>query len=243
VAEGALGLRKPVDNLHSELYPIRRLTLQELREPTPVIIGVNWYTNFDRYVTKKDGIVTSHWVGLDANLGSVRGGHCVCLKPPKLTDPTSWWRFYDQGEEGACVGFGSVRAMSLCNRKRYSGNALYRKAQEIDDWDDTPPEEGTSVRAACDVLRTLGAAPVVRGVEEAFSELEGILANRWTSKVEEIAWCLSPDDNGALVLNLGYVTFLNSWGETGYPHLTRMPLEVLQRLLNEDGEATIFTDR
>jgi hypothetical protein len=41
---------------------------------------------------------------------------------------------------------------------------------------------------------------------------------------------------------LNYVDILNSWGR-GYPHLVRMPVTVLDRLLREDGEMTLVTDR
>ena len=41
---------------------------------------------------------------------------------------------------------------------------------------------------------------------------------------------------------LDYVDVLNSWGR-GYPHLTRMPAKVLERLWKEDGEVGIVTDR
>ena len=41
---------------------------------------------------------------------------------------------------------------------------------------------------------------------------------------------------------LDFVDVLNSWGR-GYPHLTRMPAKVLERLWKEDGEVGIVTDR
>jgi hypothetical protein len=40
----------------------------------PVTIGVNWYTNFDK-PTSKDG---NWWIG-QGELGSIRGGHAVCI--------------------------------------------------------------------------------------------------------------------------------------------------------------------
>jgi hypothetical protein len=246
MTERPLGMRKPTDNLHVELYPVRRRTLEDLRKPTPVLFGTNWYSAFDRPLEIKNaqGKVTSYWIGKGTSWGRVRGGHCYCIKPPKLVDLIAWWEFYDQGEEGACVGFGSARMMSLLNRHRYAGEAIYNLAQRIDEWDDTPPEEGTSVRAGCDVLRTLGAPTVLRGKVGEMSVEEGIKENRWVQTVEDIAWCLSPEDNGASILNRGYITMLNSWGRSGFPHLTNMPLEAAERLvIAEGGEGAIVTDR
>lgn len=40
----------------------------------PISIGVNWYTGFDKPV--KQG--TEDWIGV-GDLGTVRGGHCVCV--------------------------------------------------------------------------------------------------------------------------------------------------------------------
>jgi hypothetical protein len=41
---------------------------------TPVVLGVNWYTNFDKPVKKG----SEWWVG-EGDLGPRRGGHAVCL--------------------------------------------------------------------------------------------------------------------------------------------------------------------
>jgi hypothetical protein len=41
---------------------------------------------------------------------------------------------------------------------------------------------------------------------------------------------------------LGAVPVLNSWG-TNYPHRVWMPDDVLARLIKEDGEVAIPTDR
>jgi hypothetical protein len=41
---------------------------------------------------------------------------------------------------------------------------------------------------------------------------------------------------------MGAVRFLNSWGRS-YPRRVWMPYETLQRLLDEDGEATMVVDR
>ena len=157
---------------------------------------------------------------------------------PGVVDHTAWWRYYDQGEEGACVGFASSRMMTLLNRERYDGFALYHQAQRIDEW---PGEDydGTSVRAALDVLRDFG--PYDRkGVQDV---ADGVAVNRWATSVEDIAACLAPADQGQRILDHDYVDVLNSWGED-YPHYVRLPLEALRRLVfSEDGDATVVTDR
>ena len=121
-------------------------------KPTPVVIGVNWYVEFDEPVKDAEG---HYWIARDAKLTKVRGGHCVCLKPKGHSDPDAWWDFYNQGSEGACVGFGISRLASQLNRKLYDGFWLYHEAQKIDEW---PGEDydGTSVRAGLDILRKRG---------------------------------------------------------------------------------------
>lgn len=236
MADQPLGRRIPTDWRHVERYPIRLLTDTQT-QPTgvPVALGINWYTAFDR----PELINGRYWVGRDPNnLGSIRGGHCVCIKPSTLTDPLDWWAAMDQGNEGACVDFGSTRMMMLMNRRRYVPFWLYRAAQAIDEWDDTPPEEGTSVRAAMDVLRTVGHRRLFRGVEYAPSLAEGISANRWATTVDQVLDCLG----GTFERRIGGVGFLNSWGRD-YPHIVYMPLETLRRVLDEYGEASIITDR
>jgi hypothetical protein len=67
---------------------------------------------------------------------------------------------------------------------------------------------------------------------------EGIAANRWATRVEQVMDALkSPASE-----RMGAVRVLNSWGRDGYPHRVWMPLETLQRLLDEEGEATVVTD-
>jgi hypothetical protein len=164
----------------------------------------------------------------------VRGGHCVCLKPKGSNDPDAWWDFYNQGEEGACVGFGISRLASQLNRKTYDGFWLYHEAQKVDEW---PGEDydGTSVRAGLDILRKRGHCVVKDGKTALEALGEGIKANRWARSVDDVLTTLGYD-------GLDYVDVLNSWGRS-YPHLTRMPATVLERLWKEDGEVGLVTDR
>lgn len=77
-----------------------------------------------------------------------------------------YWRI-DQGPDGACVGFGwTVEAMSLpvlvrpkpytlagCNAFAYD---RYHRAQQLDEFRDTPPAEGSSVNGGAKAMRELG---------------------------------------------------------------------------------------
>jgi hypothetical protein len=223
-----LGRRAPTDWAHVDRYPLMAAVAPE--KPTPVVIGVSWYENFDE--PQQDS--RRHWWVGRGPLGRVRGGHCVCLKPRGAVDLTAWWHFYDQGVEGSCVGFGCSRMMSLLNRRRYDARWLYEQAQLVDEWSDTPPEEGTSVRAGLDILRTRGhkRSGSTRYMPD---PAEGIAANRWARSIDDVLSVLGYD-------GLDYVDILNRWN-VDYPHLTRMPAETLQRLFEEDGEFGVVTDR
>jgi hypothetical protein len=228
-----LGRRTPTDFEHVEKYPITALPVIPKR--TPVAIGVNWYPAFDNPVK---GSQSAYWVNEIPGHQAPRGGHCVCLLPQGWEDPVAWWIYYNQVNEGKCVGEGCSRMMSLLNRKRYDPTWLWNEAKKVDEWPDTNPgdDNGTSVRAACDVLRTKGHVPYRKGAYLSKPILsEGISANRWATKADQVLELLG-------IPTLDYVRFLNSWG-TGYPHITRMPATTLQRLLDEDGEACIVTDR
>jgi hypothetical protein len=195
----------------------------------PVVLGVSWFTNFDNPQQDSTG---RYWIGR-GNLGSIRGGHAIMVKSVQ-PDAATWWAYYNQGAEGACVGFSCSRMMSHYNRARYQARWLYHEAQKVDPW---PGENysGTSVSAACDVLRTVGhklenrLAPWIS---------QGITANRWITTVDQIHQTIGLP----LADKLGAVPLLNSWG-TGYPRVVWLPDQVLARLLDEDGECVVVTDR
>lgn len=231
-----LGLRPPADDRHLLRYPLTAGTVPS--KPTPAVLGIAWYSGFDAPARDEVG---HYWIGRGGNWGHVRGGHAICVKPPALRDPVRSWAFYDQGQEGACVGFACCRMMSLLNAvpgsvERYDGAWLYHEAQRIDEW---PGESysGTSLRAGLDVLRAQGPVRLFRGKPYGPHADDGVEANRWATSVEDVVACLHQP------ASLGYVTLCNSWGRTGYPHFVRLPLEALDRLLREDGEAVIPTDR
>lgn len=231
-----LGRRTPTDFAHVEKYPLT--AMEVIPQDVPVAIGINWYDNFDAPVAYADDAQSYKWIGLDKeNLGNVRGGHCVCLLPKGMPDRASWYTFYNQGQEGACVGFGCSRMMSLLNRKEYDAWWLWERAKMVDEWDDTNPGDanGTSVRAACDILRKQGHVPIRKGRSGVVAKADGIKTNRWATDVDQILHALGTP-------TWDHVRILNSWGED-YPRVTRMPAETLQRLLDEDGEACLVTDR
>lgn len=203
-----------------------------------------------------------------------------------------WWKDHDQGQEGSCVGFGCSAMMSITNHEqrrattgqdityRYACHWLYEEAQLVDEWTDTPPEEGTSVNAACQILRARGHRRVQRGVIGPESTVSGITAYRWAQTSDEIRaaiwaglavsigvnWYSNFDDpvsfGGELWIGrsgLGFVRgghcvclyrfsdrreafrLMNSWG-ADYPPVW-VPYDVVERLISEQGEAVVITDR
>jgi hypothetical protein len=260
MAEPGLGRRVPTDFEHVEKYPLRMLIADPLDElvvpPKSVEVG----------------------------LGLPR-----------------YWKTWDQGSEGACVGFGSSVMMAVTNTRQYwLANKttqqfkydpwwLYNEAQLVDEWDDTPPEEGTSVRAACRVLQDKGHCRIFNNVSNPADLAQGISAYRWATTVDEMRaaifaqraisigvnwytafdsagitewngeYWIGLDSNNKPKTNLGSIRgghctgifrmsdrrqafkFMNSWGDT-YPPMW-IPYSVMQKLLDEDGEAAVIVDR
>jgi hypothetical protein len=247
---GPLGRRPPTDDLHLRKWSLTAETMPTV--PTPVVLGVWWDHSYDRPKRDRDG---SWWIGREPLTG-IRGGHSFVLKPPKITDLTSWWAYFDQKDEGACVSFACNRMQALNNRKQFDPWPAYRWMQLNDEFSDTPPEGGTSTRAGMDCLRTQGLWRVRAGKTSGPFLSEGISENRWCRSTEELAACLSPADNGASVLNAGYVEMLNSWGKPatmpagdvwtsdGFPHITRIPIDHVDLIVfRSDGEATLAIDK
>lgn len=232
-----LGRRVPTDWEHVDKYPLTALPQADRPVGVPVIIGINWYSDFD---TPEKDASGRWWVAKGGIKGSVRGGHCVCLKPGVLTDPKTWYIFYDQLAEGKCVGEGESRAMSLLNRVRYDATWLWHQARLTDEWTDNDDlsdnDQGTSVRAGLEILKTVGHKRAKEFAEP--NGNDGISAYRWATNVDDVLKTLAMP----LAVKLGAVPFLNSWG-TYYPHITWMPGEVLARLQDEYGEIAIITDR
>jgi len=227
-AEHRLGWREPEKRDYETVYALD--TFGALEQPSPVVIGIKWHDAFDRPVKDSDG---SWWVGR-GELGGARGGHCVCLKPPSMTDLPGAWQHYNQGREGACVGFGVSRAATLFNKPElFNGFSLYHKAQKRDEW---PGESysGTSVEAGLNTLRLDGAWTVRAGVTRGPVKVFGIRSFGWVKDGDGVL--------KAMQSRLDYVEFLNSWG-MGYPNVVRMPVSVLDVLLQQGGEAGVPVDR
>lgn len=189
---------------------------------------------------------------------------------------------YDQQKEGACVGFSSSWMMSILNRRFYDARWLWNKAKERDEWPETNPGDnnGTSVRAAMDVLRVIGHVRIFRSECQEPCLQDGIMENRWAVSADQVRTAIAAGIPVTLGINwyenfdrpvkrdgrywigdgdlgrirgghavcvyrasdkLQAVGIVNSWGMS-YP-LALMPYSVLERLLREEGEATLVTDR
>jgi hypothetical protein len=232
--ERPLGRLEPTDFRHVMKYGLTAETIPD--KPTPVIAGTNWHSDFDTPVWDDRG---RFWiVGKDPNnLGRIRGGHCYCFKPDALKDNAAWWSYYDQGQEGACVGFGISRAMALLNRKRYDAPWLYHEAKLIDEWQGED-YDGTSVRAGLDVVRERGHRRVTRFGVKDVALSEGIIRNRWAESIDDFVAAM----HSPRYLTLGRSPFANSWGKA-YPHTVWMPLATVDKLLQDGGELAVIYDR
>lgn len=133
----------------------------------------------------------------------------------RLEIPYQYRERYDQGAEGACVGFSLSWAMSIFNRHFYDAGALYHAAQLIDPWPETPPEEGTSVEAGATVLMTQGHWRFVHGVTKAVALFEGIKEFRHAASVDELRTAISIGSPFVLGINW-YANFDRPvWGDFG----------------------------
>lgn len=226
----ALGRRRPSDWRHVERYPVTAVPRAAVAG-TSGVLGINWYSEFD--YPERDG--TRYWIGR-SDLGSIRGGHAICARAYGAVDLTSWWEFYDQGREGSCVGFSCARVQTLNNRQRFAARDLYAAAQLADEYSDTPPAEGTSVRAGMEVMRTKGLERVYGSTTYPWDGEWGIDTYRWATNWDDVRAALGlPDSSDGVPL-------LNSWGRD-YPHIVYLTDEAGARLLAEDGEFAIPTDR
>jgi hypothetical protein len=226
---GALGRLTPPDFDHVAKYPLSALG-SDAPTNTPVVVGFGWYTNFDNPVTKQVDGETIYTVG-EGNLGSLRGGHCFCLKPPTLQDSIEYWIYYNQHATGHCVGFGDARAQSLLHGIEFNATWLYNAARNAEG--NHSEEEGSTVRAAMRVLKNKGAKP--KGADEPSLDYS-VSAYRWATSWDEVRATLGvPDDQDG-------VDFLNSWGKD-YPHVTRLVDSAGEKLLAQEGEAAVFTER
>jgi hypothetical protein len=153
------------------------------------------------------------------------------------------------GREAACVGFARSRCATLLTKQSYAARWLRDRATEADEWPVTRPgdDRGTSVRAAATVLRRRGhvawsGSMAEDGVAEraAYTAegIDGLRRVRWARTVREVHETLGHPDADELEA----VPVLNSWGPS-YPRRVWMPDHVLERLIAEDGEIAVPTER
>lgn len=120
----------------------------------------------------------------------------------ELTLPP-WHQEHDQGQEGACVGFGTSMALWILNMEeskrdgtpfdpntRYDSFWLWKEARLADEWPDNDDlndvDQGTFVRAAADVLRVRGHCVIKDGQTQSEDRMAGILKNVWATSVDDI---------------------------------------------------------
>jgi hypothetical protein len=235
-----LGRNTPSDYHHVEAFPLDALAPEEQPTHQAVAPGVNWYTGFDTPVKGDDGKYRLP----SKRLGTIRGGHCVCLEPAPQPgqpgseqDTLSWWAFYNQGQEGACEGFGHARRFSLLHRKTFDAFHLYDDARRIEGT--YPGGEGTTNKAICEALKRWGihaqTGHVAHRSSRPVANPIAIGTFRWAKTADEV------------LAVLGYtsgteVPLLNSWGHA-YPERVYIAPETIERLLREGGECDVLTDR
>jgi hypothetical protein len=241
-----LGAVKPSDDLHVRKYGLELDFFPD--RPTSMAGASYWYTNFDDPVWDAQRHI---WRIGSGPLGSIRGGHCYCLPKRNHEDTIRWWQMYDQGVEGACVGFGVSRALSVENRAFLDAFWLYREAKLVDEWAGEN-YDGTSLRAGLDVVRTRGHRRIRGAVTGPVDPDLGIVRNRWARTGEEIARCLGEEDR---IRRFHAFPILNSWGANGrrvgrdwvgrgYPHIVWLDADTLVDVLLPDwGEYAVFVDR
>lgn len=217
--------------------------------------------------TSLEGVTSKYWYAYRAYCNQT-GDTCVANAWTHfLTDSPRTHRIYDLDAGRPNWGINLQLALRgyVSNQSSEAGwrGWLYDQAQNIDEWDDTPPEGGTSVRAAAKILQALGAitsyhwansvgdianavlttGPVVMGTTWYNSMFNPIL------KSDHAYLGVNPDSGiaggHAWVVNgystdTGYFRMKNSWGKDwGYGAHAYLSSHDLDYLLNDGGEACI----
>lgn len=178
-----------------------------------------WYTNADAPVQPGHGLGCRRHLG--ANPFPRMGAHHLALMAAPVTVnhrldlPRQYIPKYDQGAEGACVGFAWSWAMSILNRRFYAARKLYLETQFVDPYSDTPPEEGTSVVSAAQVLQLQGHWRFARGITFPLAAREGIQDFRSARSIDELRLAISL--GVPVVLGIDWLSNFDSpvWGDFG----------------------------
>jgi hypothetical protein len=174
----------------------------------------------------------------------------------------------DQGQEGACVGFGWSAELASAPVQYAVSNAfarrLYTAAQSEDRAMGQVYDDGASVLAGAKAVKRMGVVGTYEwafGTEQVIDTLvqKGpvVLGVNWYSDMYETDVSGLVKIGGELVgghciTAFGYrkmycgeecVVWMNSWGATyGIGGVGYLPVSGLDRLLKENGEACIATD-
>lgn len=237
MSEQGFGRRVPSSWRHVERYPLAAAPAPEIFLKAPVVLGINWYSSFNAPLQDDAG---RWWIGRGDRWGSVEGGHAILVDNGQLPDREAWYWFYNQGRLGACVGFSFSRAMTQFYKVLFDAVWLWNRAKATDEWDDTNPGDnnGTSLVAAAHILGIEGSVLWSRAAEAEPDVDFGIIEYRWAVNAEGVVDALDSPS----FATIGGVPLLNSWGED-YPRVVWLPLEALDRLLEEYGEACVLARR
>ena len=250
-----LGRRAPTDWRHYEKFPLTAATTPTT--PTPVAIGVNWYEDFDTPVQKG----SRSWIGLDSKqLGKVRGGHCVCLEPGDQLNGNRRGRPPAAGQP-ELVGLlrpgprGRVRRLRVLAHDEPAQSQALRRPLVVGLGQVDRRVARDEPRRRPGHERARGLRDPARARPRAWKQTFKGRSYKQRDKEEPVGrrghrrLPLGQDRRrGPQVLKspandaAGAVRILNSWGR-GYPHRVWMPDETLQRLIDEDGEVALVTDR
>jgi hypothetical protein len=191
------------------------------------------------------------------------------LEPERALQTRIWpcETVLDQGNVGACVGFSWAHELAakpevVPNIDNLAGMQIYNRAQLLDQWSDTPPQEGSSVLAGAKTVTEQGHLIEYRwafGLNDLLDTLSqfgpAVLGINWYSGM------MNPDNAGwirptgsivgghailAVGINVEHkaVMLHNSWGpEWGLAGHAWIPFTDLDRLLQEHGEACIPVTR